>query len=261
LKGILPLIIFISAISSLQFSAWAQPTLDELFGVKEHFKYEVKYGFFNLGTVDVALLPDTVYQNKVHKHLLTIIKSNPKVPFFGVEIDHYHSLFYENEDGVPVTTKYWKDNLDENEFEEIVYEFDREAMKVYYKEEDNTRDTLNLVEPATAGHVIFYYSRLFAGSDVDNSMNVYVTKKEGAISFKNPSEIEMRKYAPWDEPVETVLTTGSTENIEGPFGFSGKFRAWFLNDDLRVPLEARVRVFLGNAIVRLIEYNNQPIDY
>lgn len=238
----------------------AQPTLQELYQYKETFKYEVKYGFLKLGWVEVTLLPDTMYQGKVHKHLHTIIRSNPKIPLVGNEIDHYHSLFYENEDGLPVTTIYWKDNIDENIYEDIVYQFDREAGKVYYKEEDNTRDTLDLEEPATAGHVIFFFSRLFAGSDQPSTLKVYVGKKKGAIHFQNPTEVETRKYAAFDKPVQTYLTRGTTENIAGPFGFSGDFRAWFLNDELRVPLEARVKVFLGNAIIKLIEYTREPYE-
>ena len=233
--------------------------LDSLFTVKETFRYEVKYGFFKLGWVDVMLLPDTLYNGKMHKHLFTKITSNPKIPFVGTEEDHFHSFFYEDENGYPVTTKYWKDNMDEGLLEEIVYTFDREAGKVYYQEEDNTRDTLDLVEPATAGHVIFLFSRLYAGTDVNSRLPVFVTKKGGFVNMKNPPKLEKRDYAAFDEPVNAYLSTGTTEDIEGPFGFSGDFRAWFLDDDLRVPLEARVKVFLGNAIIRLIEYKKEEL--
>lgn len=240
------------------FNSEEQPTMDALFSVKETFRYEVKYSFFKLGWVEVSLLPDTMYQGKMHKHIFTKIESNPKIPFMGTEIDHFHSLFYVNEEGLPVTSSYWKDNIDEGLYKEITYDFDRELGKVYYKEEDDTRDTLDITEPATAGHIIFYFSRLFAGSDSLSTLPVYVTKKEGRINFENPSKLEKRKYAPFGK-VDTYLTKGSTENIEGPFGFSGNFRAWFLADDLRIPLEARVKVFLGNAIVRLIEYKQEKI--
>ncbi len=235
------------------------PELNQLFSVKETFTYEVTYGPFKLGWVDVMLLPDTLYKGKIHKHLHTIIRSNSKNPFIGKEIDHYHSLFYENEDGIPVTSKYWKDNMDENELEEIMYEFDRENGLVYYKEEDNTRDTLDIEEPATAGHIIYYFSRIFAGSDLDSRLIVFISKDVGYINFENPTGIEKRNYRAFDEPVYAHITYGETEDLAGPFGFSGKFRAWFMNDDLRVPLEARVKVFLGNAIIKLIEYKREPI--
>ncbi|MDZ7756184.1 hypothetical protein [Rhodohalobacter sp.] len=64
---------------------------------------------------------------------------------------------------------------------EIEYWFDRDIGKVYYKEEDDTRDTLDLEDPATSGHLIFYFSRLFAGSEEDYKLPVYVTKKKGYI--------------------------------------------------------------------------------
>ena len=177
----------------------------------------------------------------------------------GKELDQYHSLFFVNEDGLPVESKFWKDNTDEDEYKEIEYWFDRDLGKVYYKEEDNTRHTLDLEEPATSGHVIFYFSRLFAGSEEDYKLPVYVTKKKGYIYAKNSLEKEKRKYAAFDKPIMAYKMEGTTENIEGPFGFSGDFRAWFLDDDLRVPLEARVKVFWGNVIVRMIDYTREEL--
>ncbi len=235
------------------------PTLEEIFSVKETFRYEVKYGFLKLGWVEVSLLSDTLFDGSIKKHMYTDIRSNPRIPLVGTEIDQFHSIFYVNENGLPVTSTYWKDNVDEGKFNEIRYNFDRENGVVTYKEEDDTRDTLKLVEPATAGHIIFYFSRLFAGSDSTTNMPVYVTKRSGEIIMENPSKKEIRKYAAFDEPVETYLSKGTTKNIDGPFGFSGDFRAWFLADDLRVPLEARVKVLFGNAIVRLIEYKREDL--
>ncbi|MEX0720265.1 MAG: DUF3108 domain-containing protein [Balneolaceae bacterium] len=235
------------------------PTTDELFSVKETFRYEVKYGFFKLGWVNVTLLSDTMYNGSTHKHMLTEMKSNSGIPFIGKELDQFHSLFFVNEEGLPVESLYWKDNLDENKYEDIRYVFDREAGIVHYKEEDDTRDTLALEEPATSGHVIFYFSRLFAGTEEGFKLPVYVTKKAGYISVENSPDAEERKYAAFEEPVMAYIMHGSTENIEGPFGFSGDFRAWFLADDLRVPLEARVKVFLGNVIIKIIEYTREEL--
>lgn len=236
-----------------------QPIMDDFFTVKETFLYEVKYGFLKLGWVEVELLSDTLYNGITSKHLVTEIRSNSRIPLVGKELDLFHSLFFINKDGIPVTSYYWKDNVDEDKYKEIVYEFDRIENVVRYKEEDDTRDTLDLVEPATSGQEIFFFSRLYAGSDINSRLPVYVTKKLGYINMTNSSKIEMRKYAPFDRNVETYLSEGTTENIDGPFGFSGDFRAWFLADDLRVPLEARVKVLFGNAIVRLIEYKREEL--
>lgn len=236
-----------------------QPTMEEFFSYKEVFTYEVKYGFLYLGEVEVTLLPDTMFEGKLQKHLTTKITSNPRIPFIGTEIDHFHSFFYVNDEGIPVTSYYWRDNIDEDRYKDIEYYFDRENGEVTYKEEDDTRDTLKLVEPATAGHIIFYHSRLFAGSGKKDTMRVYVTKQGGSILFDNGTELEKRNYAAFEEPVQAYLTTGRTKDIDGPFGFSGKFRAWFKDDELRVPLEARVRVLFGNAMVRIVDYKKEKL--
>ena len=254
---LLPVLLFTSYLGFNQANENKQPTIEDIVLAKETFKYEVKYGFFKLGWIEVTLLPDTLYKGKWHKHLFTNIISNSRSPFIGTEIDHFHSLFYENENGIPVTSLYWKDNIDEGIFEDITYKFDRELGEVTYKEEDNTRNTLEIHEPATAGHLILIFSRLFAGSDKPSTLPIYNSKKLGFIHFENSSKLEKRKYKPFDGLINAYLTKGSTENISGPFGFNGNFRAWFLADDLRVPLEARIKVFLGNAIIKLIEYKKE----
>lgn len=235
------------------------PVMEGFFTVKETFRYEVKYGFLKLGWVNVELLSDTLYQDQERKHILTEIESNSRIPFMGKELDQLHSIFHVNDDGWPVEDKYWKDNIDENEMDEIQYWFDRDLGKVYYKEEDGSRDTLDLEDPATSGHLIFYVSRMHAGTDEDFTLPVYVTKKKGYIFGKNSAKLDERRYEAFDEPIQAYMLEGSTENIEGPFGFSGDFRAWFMNDDLRIPLEARVKVLWGNVKVKLIEYTREDL--
>lgn len=263
LKLLLPVFFLFSAVAFGQHpfpsDSTEPPNMEELFSVKETFKYEVKYGFIKLGWVTVCLYEDSLYQDQWRKHLVTVIESNSAIPFMGKELDEFHSLFYVNEDGFPVEVKYWKDNIDEQEFQEIQYWFDRDRDIVYYIEEDNTRDTLALEDPATSGHLIFYFSRLFAGSDEDFTLPVYVTKKKGYIYAENSTKTEERNYEPFDGPIQAYQLNGRTKDIEGPFGFSGEFRAWFLDDDLRVPLEARVKVLWGNVIVRMIDYKREEL--
>ena len=72
----------------------------------------------------------------------------------------------------------------------------------------------------------------------------------------NTLEKEKRKYDAFDEPVETYYGEGES-TIDGPFGFRGSFKSWYLADDLRVPLEAHVRVWLGNVRIKLIDYKKE----
>jgi hypothetical protein len=85
-----------------------------------------------------------------------------------------------------------------------------------------------------------------------------VSKKLGFLDFNHSGTTEQREYEAFDAAVTTLKTTGTTIDIAGPFGFSGRFDAFFLNDELRVPLEARVKMFLGSAVVKLVEYRRTP---
>tara|TARA_B100000989_G_scaffold298814_1_gene290049 strand:- start:3145 stop:4083 length:939 start_codon:yes stop_codon:yes gene_type:complete len=231
-----------------------QPTVSEILNAGEWFRYEVSYGFFTLGWVEVSILPDSLYNGQVHHHLFTRMISNDRLPLIGYERDEFNTLFYVNREGLPVSSLFWKDNIDEEKMYEIVYRFDSTSGQVYYKEEDETTGILSLVKPATAGHIVFIYSRLFAGGGMKTRLPVYVGKKLGYLDFDHSSISELRTYEAFEDSVATYKTTGRTVDIVGPFGFSGRFEAFFAQDNFRIPLEARVKMFLGSAVVKLIEY-------
>lgn len=231
------------------------PAMKELLEWKEVFTYKVKFGFFKLGEVKTTIIKDTTYQGEKIWWLRTVITSNSGIPFVGEEENHYNTFMVET-DSTPYTTLYWRDNVDENEFEAEVYEFDYENEKVYISENMSPVDTLSLTEPSSSGQLIFYYSRLFAGTNKDYRLPVYLEREKGYINATNSTKIEMRDYDAFEDPVKTYFSEGDA-NIDGPFGFRGKYKAWYIADDLRVPAEAHAKVWLGNVKVQLIDYKKE----
>jgi len=243
-----------SAQSSPKFDAQSgPPTMNELLQVHEKFVYEVKYGFFKLGKVYVDIVGDTLSRGVKTWHLQTIIKSNPGIPFVGREENHYNSLMAVGKDGKPYTTVFWTDNVDEGEYNDTRYIFNRKEGKVYSFEKGEPKDTLNLEEPASSGHIVFYFSRLFAGTHQSYRIPIYISHEKGYLTANNTTHTEEREYAAFDHPVKTYKSEGNAD-VDGPFGFRGKFTAWFGADSLRLPLEAHVKVWLGHVKVRLIKY-------
>mgnify|MGYP006977845406 CR=1 FL=1 len=228
------------------------PTMDELLQWKEVFTYEVRFSFFKLGEVQTTIVRDTTYQGEKMWWLRTIITSNPGIPFVGKEENHYNTLMVES-DSLPYTQLYWRDNVDEQEFDSERYVFDYENEQVYYFEKGAPVDTLELTEPSSSGQLIFYYSRLFAGTNKDYRLPVYLKQEKGYINGTNSTEIEMREYKAFEDPVKTYYSEGNAD-IDGPFGFRGEYKAWYIADDLRIPAEAHAKVWLGNVKVKLIDY-------
>ncbi len=234
------------------------PSVTDLIDAREVFEYEVRYGFFTLGWVDVELLPDTTYAGEKAYHMRTRIRSNRRVPFVGTRIVNYENIFGYNDEHM-FSHEFWRDDIHDDEYDRVRIKFDREKEQVHFFEYGEPTDTLDLVEPASGGDIIFYFSRLFAGTEKPYELPVYLENEMGMIKARNSGETEMRSYDAFDDDVEAYYSEGTTD-IDGPFGFSGNFKAWFSTDDLRVPLEAHVRVIFGNVRVRLISYERHDTD-
>jgi hypothetical protein len=242
----------LQAQSQFTYERNSPPTMDMLIEAREVFEYEVSYGFFTLGWVDVELLPDTTINGEKAYHLRTTIRSNRRVPFVGTRIVNYENIFQYNNDW-PFSHVFWRDDIHDEEYKSALIEFDRELNEVRFFEKGEPQDTLELIEPASGGDIIFLYSRMFAGIEDPYELPVYIENELGMVKASSSAETEMREYDAFDEPVETYKSEG-TADIDGPFGFRGRFRSWFMTDDLRVPVEAHVRVIFGNVKVRLISY-------
>ena len=228
------------------------PTTQMLMDARETFEYEVRYGFFTLGWVDVELLPDTTYSGETVHHMRTRIRSNSKIPFVGNRIVNYESLFSFNDDWF-YSHEFWRDDINDEVYDKLRVIFDRSEDLTYFFDEGEPTDTLALEEPASGGDIVFYYSRMFAGIDEPYELPVYIEGEKSYLTASSSPETDMRSYDAFDEDVETYFSEGTTD-ADGPFGFSGKFKSWFLTDDLRVPVEAHVKVIFGNVKVRLISY-------
>jgi hypothetical protein len=228
------------------------PTTQMLMDARETFEYEVRYGFFTLGWVDVELLPDTTYSGETVHHMRTRIRSNSKIPFVGNRIVNYESLFSFNDDWF-YSHEFWRDDINDEVYDKLRVIFDRSEDLTYFFDEGEPTDTLALEEPASGGDIVFYYSRMFAGIDEPYELPIYIEGEKSYLTASSSPETEKRSYDAFDEDVETYFSEGTTD-ADGPFGFSGKFKSWFLTDDLRVPVEAHVKVIFGNVKVRLISY-------
>lgn len=233
------------------------PTMEKLLSVKEDFVYKVTYGFFTLGKIKVETVNDTTYNGKDCFYLKTVIRSNKSIPLIGTEINRYGS-FVEVADSLPRTLQFWFDNVDENIMKETNYFFDRDQGKVFTYEMDEPVDTLDLEDPASSGHIVFYLSRLFAGTVQPYDIPIYIEHEKGRLRAESNPKTDMREYEAFDRPIPVYKSDGFAD-VNGPFGFSGRFKSYFSADEWRIPLEGHVKVWLGYAKIRLIEYSREPI--
>lgn len=241
--------------SEFTFEREQPPSMEMMIDAREEFRYEVTYGFLTLGWIDVRLLPDTTYQGEKAYHLQTVMESNNKIIFVSKSLVSYENLFQYNEKW-PYSFIFWRKDLHDDEPDRARIEFDRDSSMVRFYERGEFMESLDLEEPASGGDIIFYYSRMFAGIDTPYKLPVYIENELGYVTSESSKNTAMREYEAFDEPVETYLSEGYAD-INGPFGFRGNFKSWFTTSDLRVPVEAHVKVIFGNVKVKLISYKKE----
>lgn len=231
------------------------PSISGLLKWHEVFTYEVKYSFIKLGEIKVEVINNTLYRGEQAWHLRGIIKSAPGIPFVGREENHYHSIF-QVVDGAPRELVYWKDNVDEGQMNEERYLYDYDSLNVYVYKNGEMVDTLDLEQPATSGPLMFFFSRLHAGEQISSRTFIYVDEQKGAIDMEYTLKTDEREYKAFENPITTFYAEGEAD-FKGPFGFGGDFKTWFSDDNLRLPVEAHVKVWLGNVKVRIIDYKKE----
>lgn len=263
-KGIITFVILfislseLSAQSGLNYQSSEQPTMDMFMDAREVFEYEVSYGFLTLGWVDVELLPDTTVNGDKAFHMRTRIRSNNKIPFVGTRIVNYESIFQYN-DQWPFSYVFWRDDIHDDDYNRVRVIFDRDEGMVHFYEYGEYQESMELEEPASGGDIIFYYSRMFAGIEDQYVLPVYTENEKGYVRAASGPDQEFRRYDAFDDPIPTYSSEGKAD-VEGPFGFRGRFKSWFSTDDMRVPVEAHVRIIFGNVKVRLISYERHDSD-
>lgn len=234
----------------------AQPSMDFLLEKSESLVYSVHYGFLNLGQVILEPVRDTVYLGEPAFYYKTIIRSNPSIPFVGRKERHYHSIF-QYDDDIAWGLNFWTDNIDSDEYLDSRYVFDYDNHQVLVYEFEELVEILPLDQAADSGPVLYYITRLFAGTDQMVNYPIYISNEKGNVELNFTSRLErMNSPAFNNEPISVYYSSGDAR-LKGPFGFSGAFRAWHLNDETRLPIEAHVRVWVGNVKVRLQNYERR----
>lgn len=230
------------------------PGIDQLTGIRESFTYEVRYGFMRLGDITVTSLRDTTLNGRNAYTFTNIIESNQSIPLVGYRENHYHSIFTHN-DSIPYGLRFWVDKLHDEMDEAYRFDFDYDRGQVVSFEEQEPVDTLDLDHRADSGPVLFYLGRLFAGTDADIHYPIYIEHGErGGVDLTFSPEVHSYSSEAFpDQELETFKVSGNAD-FEGPFGFTGEFEGRFKADEYRIPLEARVSVWVGNVRIRLVDY-------
>ncbi len=219
----------------------------------EELTYNVRYGFFNLGSVRVRTLQRQGSSPSVTYYSKAFIDSYPKVPFVDL-----HAIFESVIDTTIYSHLFVGRTKQDDWWNFSRYTFDathqRAIIEVGHKDTViSKRDTMSVAGVYEDGLSLFFFARdrLFAGKQVDVPCIVSEKKVDTHINFdgrRDAVEIDAVDY-----PIDAVGFEGTAE-FTGIFGLTGDFSGWFSNDEARVPIMAKMKVIIGSVTVELMQW-------
>ncbi len=227
--------------------------------VGEELEYKVSYSFFSIGTISFKILGEETRNGRTIFKARAVIESNPSlnwlkevhIRFYGEMDDSIFSYYWVSEDSS-------KSGVD---FHSLTFEYD-DSILVYRKgqltsagdQKIDQVDTVRIQEREQDGLSLFFYARENARQKKEAHVPTVIDNKKVNTFINFQNKIEDVSIGAVDYPVETVFFNGNADFV-GVVGMTGGFRGWFSNDEARIPIVARLNVWLGSIKVELIRWN------
>ncbi len=219
----------------------------------EELVYNVRYSFFDLGQVRIKVLGARRTGESLSYQTKALIDSYKGVPFVDLHAT-YESLIDST-----VFSRVFVGKSKEGDawrFGKYTFEYDKQRALIEIGKDDSLvakRETLSVAMPYQDGLSLFFYARdrLFCGKKIDVPTVVNEQKTRTVIDFKGDRssvEIDAVKY-----PVAVVHFEGEADFV-GIYGLTGGFEGWFSDDEARVPILAKMKVFIGSVTIELMSW-------
>ncbi len=220
--------------------------------VGEKLVYKVRWAFVRLGTVEMYL-SDTV---RVNGHLLYKVDlkmdSNPVLIFVNLH-NRYQCLV----DSLFRPVKYVVKEKHGNEINRMIYRFDYKKNKVTWQifdPKDSTKiikqKIFDLKDYMYDGISLTYFARAHAKEGASFRVYSYFYDRRGPVDIHFLGDPEVVYFKPMKKDFKTYVVEG-VFHLKGIAGVTGEYKGWFTYDDRRIPLGAKMKVFVGNVKVEL----------
>ncbi|MES2765333.1 MAG: DUF3108 domain-containing protein [Bacteroidota bacterium] len=236
------------------FFLFSNSAHSQVFASGEELVYSVSYLGIQLGTVKVVTEGKETLNGKVIFKTKGYIDTRAGIPFVDL-----HAVYESWMDKSGAFSHQFVStvNMGKEDSKYTKYMFDYDNKTTYMQEWKNKKQVLNSTMDATRkwneGLSLFFLARQY----VDSKKNYKVpTIIEGdtvktTINFAGTQEvveIDAVKY-----PVRTKYLNGSAD-WTGAYGLSGKFEGWFSDDEAKIPIRAKMKVYVGSVNIELVSW-------
>jgi len=237
---------------------------DSVFQVGEELTYNVSFFSYDIGRVRIRVTDVVNDSGHTSYRAAAEIDSYRGVPFLNV-----HAVYGSKIDAAMYSTWFDARDKEDDRWHEWEYFFEYSKSLLAIREgiwKSDTvirRDTLSLDTLSQDGLSLFFLARRYLRTAGKFSIPTYIREKKG-VTFLNftgertNESIEQVRY-----PIDVIHFNGRAGFV-GLYGLTGAFEGWFSNDAARVPILAKMKIFIGDIRIELTEWKRpgwSPPEY
>ena len=219
------------------------------FGLGEHLKFDITYGFITAGYATMSVDKLIEFENRPCYRIVTTANSNSFFSSFYNVDDRVESII----DAIGLFSWRFEKNLKEGKYRAIrKFSFDQRNHKAEYN--NDTTTVPPYVQDALS---VFYFVRT---QDLKVGESIFVDHYNDGKLY--PMEIKVLKKETITVPAGTFecLVIEPLMQSVGVFKHEGKLKVWLTNDRLRLPVLMKSKVLVGSIAAELTRYKLGEIE-
>ncbi|GBD07572.1 hypothetical protein HRbin21_01402 [bacterium HR21] len=220
----------------------------------EELEYEVSYFGISLGRIRIVTERMDSLQGKPVVVAAAVMESHPNIPFLSLKA--LFRSWLDTSGAFSHRFEGWMQQGDRPEgYGKYVFDYDRRVLVA--EEWEGGQRIIQRTFPLRArmneGLSLLFAARRFVHSKKSYRFPTVVTSDTAATVIHFTGRRQAITIGALPYPVRTVYFWG-TANWTGIYGLTGSFEGWFSDDEARVPIRAKLRVYIGSVTVELVRW-------
>ena len=221
----------------------------------EELLYEVSYMGITLGSIKVVTLKNEIFDGKNVYHSKIYIDSRKGIPFIDL-----HSIYESWIDQSITFSHNFTANTKESDgtwsYDKYMFDYPKQilTMEKYKKEKLAEKRVFSTPKKWNDGSSLYFLARQLLKSKKSIKVPTVIMDDTVSTSINFLAKEENIEINASSYPIKTLYFNG-TANWTGIYGLTGKFEGWFSDDEARIPVKAKMKLYVGNANIELVKWS------
>lgn len=248
------LFIFMLAVPNTNSAA---PEKQTIMQSGEILEYEVSFLGIKLGSIKVVTEEQEVYKNIKTWKAKCYMDSYDGIPFVDL-----HAIFETWMDpSISYSHKFVgksKQSGDLWDYQKILFDYDTKTLRnaKWLNKEIVYDETHPLNNKYNDGLSLYFLARQFTNARRTVTVPVLMQTDSATAIINFHAKKGTAKVDAIDYPVKTIYFDGKA-NFTGIYGFTGRFEGWFSDDEARIPIKAKMNVYVGSVLIELKKWDRK----